>query len=189
MVDLCCSFVAVQSSARRAGTNCANCSTSTTTLWRRNQNGEPVCNACGLYYKLHNVRHEEFVVTVSSSSSPSSSFCPHDHCHCDVFIISSFFLYLWRACVNLPSSFTFIDSLNGIQCSYRITILKSILFEVFAFIWRKSQAAKHSHHVEHHHHQQQQQDPNLKAASASAAAIHQCSRAMLYGVRSGDPAD
>ncbi|VDH95346.1 GATA-binding protein 2, partial [Mytilus galloprovincialis] len=43
------------SAARRAGTSCANCGTSTTTLWRRNQNGDPVCNACGLYYKLHNV--------------------------------------------------------------------------------------------------------------------------------------
>ncbi|XP_055935562.1 GATA-binding factor 2-like isoform X1 [Argiope bruennichi] len=43
------------SAARRAGTSCANCKTTTTTLWRRNQNGEPVCNACGLYYKLHNV--------------------------------------------------------------------------------------------------------------------------------------
>lgn len=44
-----------QSAARRAGTSCANCGTNTTTLWRRNQNGDPVCNACGLYYKLHNV--------------------------------------------------------------------------------------------------------------------------------------
>ena len=44
-----------QSSARREGTSCANCKTNTTTLWRRNQNGEPVCNACGLYFKLHNV--------------------------------------------------------------------------------------------------------------------------------------
>ncbi|XP_074645512.1 transcription factor GATA-3-like [Tubulanus polymorphus] len=43
------------SAARRAGTSCANCGTGTTTLWRRNQNGDPVCNACGLYYKLHNV--------------------------------------------------------------------------------------------------------------------------------------
>lgn len=41
--------------SKRAGTLCANCNTSTTTLWRRNANGEPVCNACGLYYKLHNV--------------------------------------------------------------------------------------------------------------------------------------
>ncbi|XP_069621399.1 trans-acting T-cell-specific transcription factor GATA-3 isoform X5 [Ranitomeya imitator] len=43
-----------QSAARRAGTSCANCQTTTTTLWRRNANGDPVCNACGLYYKLHN---------------------------------------------------------------------------------------------------------------------------------------
>ncbi|KAM4828590.1 trans-acting T-cell-specific transcription factor GATA-3 isoform 4-T4 [Thomomys bottae] len=42
------------SAARRAGTSCANCQTTTTTLWRRNANGDPVCNACGLYYKLHN---------------------------------------------------------------------------------------------------------------------------------------
>ncbi|GBP77100.1 GATA-binding factor A [Eumeta japonica] len=40
---------------RRMGVTCANCRTSNTTLWRRNNNGEPVCNACGLYYKLHNV--------------------------------------------------------------------------------------------------------------------------------------
>lgn len=37
------------------GLSCANCNTSTTTLWRRNGEGEPVCNACGLYYKLHQV--------------------------------------------------------------------------------------------------------------------------------------
>uniref|UniRef100_A0A8C3SSB2 GATA binding protein 1 n=1 Tax=Chelydra serpentina TaxID=8475 RepID=A0A8C3SSB2_CHESE len=41
--------------SKRAGTQCSNCQTSTTTLWRRNAGGEPVCNACGLYYKLHNV--------------------------------------------------------------------------------------------------------------------------------------
>lgn len=45
----------LQSAAKRAGTSCANCKTTTTTLWRRNASGEPVCNACGLYYKLHNV--------------------------------------------------------------------------------------------------------------------------------------
>ena len=49
------SLPAPQSAARRAGTSCANCQTTTTTLWRRNANGDPVCNACGLYYKLHNV--------------------------------------------------------------------------------------------------------------------------------------
>lgn len=50
-----------QSAARRAGTSCANCKTTTTTLWRRNHNGEPVCNACGLYYKLHNVSCSFFI--------------------------------------------------------------------------------------------------------------------------------
>ncbi|XP_052689024.1 transcription factor GATA-4-like isoform X2 [Crassostrea angulata] len=43
------------SASRRVGLSCANCSTTTTTLWRRNNEGEPVCNACGLYYKLHGV--------------------------------------------------------------------------------------------------------------------------------------
>ncbi|XP_041655742.1 transcription factor GATA-5 isoform X2 [Cheilinus undulatus] len=41
--------------SRRAGLCCTNCHTSTTTLWRRNADGEPVCNACGLYMKLHGV--------------------------------------------------------------------------------------------------------------------------------------
>lgn len=50
--------VVVQSAARRAGTSCANCQTTTTTLWRRNANGDPVCNACGLYFKLHNVSNK-----------------------------------------------------------------------------------------------------------------------------------
>ncbi|XP_053564894.1 LOW QUALITY PROTEIN: transcription factor GATA-4 [Bombina bombina] len=43
------------SASRRVGLSCANCHTSTTTLWRRNAEGEPVCNACGLYMKLHGV--------------------------------------------------------------------------------------------------------------------------------------
>ncbi|CAN7988793.1 unnamed protein product, partial [Ixodes hexagonus] len=44
-----------QAPNRRMGLLCSNCGTSTTTLWRRNNQGEPVCNACGLYFKLHNV--------------------------------------------------------------------------------------------------------------------------------------
>ncbi|XP_060516725.1 transcription factor GATA-4-like isoform X1 [Cylas formicarius] len=43
------------SASRKAGLICTNCETTTTSLWRRNAHGEPVCNACGLYYKLHSV--------------------------------------------------------------------------------------------------------------------------------------
>ncbi len=34
---------------------CTNCFTQTTPLWRRNPDGHPLCNACGLFLKLHGV--------------------------------------------------------------------------------------------------------------------------------------
>uniref|UniRef100_A0A1B6CIR3 GATA-type domain-containing protein n=2 Tax=Clastoptera arizonana TaxID=38151 RepID=A0A1B6CIR3_9HEMI len=43
------------SASRRMGLTCSNCRTNATSLWRRNSHGDPVCNACGLYYKLHGV--------------------------------------------------------------------------------------------------------------------------------------
>lgn len=44
-------------SAEQSGvaTICTNCFTQTTPLWRRNPDGQPLCNACGLFLKLHGV--------------------------------------------------------------------------------------------------------------------------------------
>jgi GATA-binding protein len=38
-----------------APTVCTNCQTTNTTLWRRDPEGQPLCNACGLFFKLHGV--------------------------------------------------------------------------------------------------------------------------------------
>ncbi|KAI9241046.1 MAG: GATA zinc finger-domain-containing protein, partial [Podila humilis] len=43
------------SSAPLVPTKCTNCDTQTTPLWRRNPEGLPLCNACGLFLKLHGV--------------------------------------------------------------------------------------------------------------------------------------
>ncbi|ORY89275.1 hypothetical protein BCR35DRAFT_262317 [Leucosporidium creatinivorum] len=36
-------------------TRCLNCSTTNTPLWRRDADGRPLCNACGLFRNLHGV--------------------------------------------------------------------------------------------------------------------------------------
>jgi len=44
------------SSARKMDLNCVNCGTKTTSMWRRNSEGESICNACGLYFRLNGIK-------------------------------------------------------------------------------------------------------------------------------------
>ena len=97
-----------QSSARRAGTTCANCNTSTTTLWRRNQNGDAVCNACGLYFKLHNVS----VVHIAALSVIIS------HLLCLYFLPRAPFDHIWAMVWSGARGNITITALVVVLCSF-----------------------------------------------------------------------
>ncbi|OMH85047.1 Siderophore biosynthesis regulatory protein URBS1 [Zancudomyces culisetae] len=69
---------------------CHNCSAVCTPLWRRDDNGRPICNACGLYYKLHKqnrppsmkkniIKRRARGIFPGTSTSPSNppSLMPH----------------------------------------------------------------------------------------------------------------
>jgi hypothetical protein len=59
---------------------CTNCSTQVTPLWRRNQEGNPMCNACSLFFRLHGINRPLSLKTDvikkrkrgSAAESPSS---------------------------------------------------------------------------------------------------------------------
>jgi hypothetical protein len=54
--------------------SCSNCSTTSTPLWRRSSNGEILCNACGLFYKLHGVIRP---ISRKSNQPQQATVTPH----------------------------------------------------------------------------------------------------------------
>jgi GATA-binding protein len=61
-----------------APTTCTNCFTQTTPLWRRNPEGQPLCNACGLFLKLHGVVRPLSLKTdvIKKRNRGSAKACP-----------------------------------------------------------------------------------------------------------------
>ncbi|EGV60555.1 hypothetical protein PSN45_001682 [Yamadazyma tenuis] len=55
---------------------CSNCQTKTTPLWRKSNNGDLLCNACGLFYKLHGVLRP---LNTNSKQSPNQPIHPQQH--------------------------------------------------------------------------------------------------------------
>ena len=80
----------------RLGPNptCYNCKTHSTSLWRRNKDGSPVCNACGLYAKLHHTQRPVTMRKVSLFVSLHVSLLVSLFCFCNVSLFILFVLFV-----------------------------------------------------------------------------------------------
>ncbi|KAF9647321.1 hypothetical protein BDM02DRAFT_3117209 [Thelephora ganbajun] len=58
-------------------TVCRNCQTTNTPLWRRDPEGQPLCNACGLFYKLHGVVRPQSLKTDVIKKRNRTNGTPH----------------------------------------------------------------------------------------------------------------
>ncbi|KAI9486926.1 MAG: hypothetical protein EXX96DRAFT_604972 [Benjaminiella poitrasii] len=61
-------------------TQCSNCETTATPLWRRDPQGKPLCNACGLFLKLHgSVRPLSLKTDIIKKRNRNNSTSGHSH--------------------------------------------------------------------------------------------------------------
>ncbi|KAI1305606.1 putative electron transfer flavoprotein subunit [Mortierella claussenii] len=55
------------------GVRCQNCGVTVTPLWRRSADNEPLCNACGLYHKLHAMHRPKHLQQTQAAVSGGGS--------------------------------------------------------------------------------------------------------------------
>lgn len=66
----------LDSSTSRPSLQCTNCHTRTTPLWRKTNQGDVLCNACGLFYKLHGILRP--LNTTASAGAAKVAARPHN---------------------------------------------------------------------------------------------------------------
>ncbi|KAL1311770.1 hypothetical protein AAFC00_001856 [Neodothiora populina] len=123
---------------------CQNCGTTITPLWRRDDNGHTICNACGLYYKLHGVHRP--VGMKKSEIKRRRRVMPASH---DA-VLAPFSVQATQSVSPEPASR--VASYNHPHDSEtsRPVPYTSI----------NHQAGHHQHHHDHHHAEPQSPEPN-----------------------------
>ncbi|OTF75567.1 GATA-binding protein 5-like protein, partial [Euroglyphus maynei] len=144
----------ISSTNRRTGMKCSNCTTTTTSLWRRNNNGDPVCNACGLYFKLHGVPRpltmkKDQIQTrkrkpKSMTNMPTSSLAVHQNNANNIGAVSSSMLATGNHTITSPVSASTIIRHGLVSASHQqqqqfLSTLQPYLF------------ANNAHTPVHHH--------------------------------------
>ena len=103
---------------KRGDTTCANCGTGTTTLWRRIKEGSTVvCNACGLYYKVHGVDRpvhlkKDNIQTRKRKQTKSKLLPSYDFTTSTSSVIANWNLASGNFCTILSNSTTNFLSMN-----------------------------------------------------------------------------